>query len=366
MAGGILVVVGIIFIVMVHEAGHFCAARAVGMKVTEFFFGFGPRLWSTRRGETEYGIKALPLGGYVRITGMNLLEEVAPEDEGRTYRDKPFWAKSLVVLAGSATHFPLAFLLFYLVAAGVGLPVSTTTIESVQATLDAGGPTPASQAGLLPGDVLLAVDGNATPEWPDLVEAISAHPGEKVTLTVAREGRTLDLDVVLASVKDTDGTERGYLGIAPTARTERVGPLAAFGEAGRTLGNAVVGSVRGLWELVAGVPRLVGAVFGGNAESIGDSRPVSPIGLVGVAGALGPGYALQLVGYVAVFVGMLNAVPIYPLDGGHFAVAVYEKLRGRPADVRKLAPVAATVVAFLVLVGLLAIYLDIAHPFNLQ
>jgi len=365
MTAGILVIVGIIVIVMVHETGHFLAARAVGMKATEFFFGFGPRLWSTRRGDTEYGIKALPLGGYVRITGMNLLEEVAPEDEGRTYRDKPFWAKSLVVLAGSATHFPLAYLLFYLVIVGVGLPTATTTVDGVQAALDDGSPSPAALADLRAGDAIVAFGAVATPEWEDLVDAIATHPGEQVTLTVEREGETLFIDVVLASVDDGAGGESGYLGVASRIGTERVGPVAGLGEAGKTLGDAVVSSGRGLWELVTGVPRLLSAVFGGNLEDVGDSRPVSPIGLVGIAGDLGPGLALYLVGQVAVFVGVFNVVPLYPLDGGHFGVALYEKLRGRPADVRKLMPVAAAVVAFLVVIGLLAVYLDIASPLDL-
>ncbi|MBN2112947.1 MAG: RIP metalloprotease [Acidimicrobiia bacterium] len=365
MSGGILVIVGIIVIVMVHETGHYLAARSVGMKVTEFFFGFGPRLWSTRRGETEYGVKALPLGGYVRIIGMNPLEEVPPEDEGRTYRDKPFWAKSLVVLAGSATHFPLAFLLFYLVVSGIGLPVRTTTVDSVQATLDSGLPTPAAQAGLLPGDTVVSLDGVPTPEWEDLVDAITARPGREVVVGVDRGGQLLDFEVTLASVDDEAGGQRGYLGVAPGARTERAGPVEGLGEAGKSLGNAVVASGRGLWDLVVGVPRLVGAVFGGDADELGPNRPVSPIGLVGFAGDLGAGYALQLVAYVAVFVGVLNVIPLYPLDGGHFAVALYERVRGRPADWRKLMPVAAAVVAFLVIIGLLAIYLDIAHPFNL-
>jgi len=365
MSGGILVIVGIIVIVMVHETGHFLAARAVGMKATEYFFGFGPRLWSTRRGETEYGVKALPLGGYVRIVGMNPLEEVPPEDEGRTYRDKPFWAKSLVVLAGSATHFPLAFLLFYLVVAGIGLPVRTTSVETVQATLDNGLPTPAAQAGLLPGDTLTSLAGVATPEWADLVDALAARPGETVVLGVERDGRALTFEVTLASVDDGAGGRRGYLGVAPGVTTERAGPVEGLGEAGKSLGEAVVASGRGLWDLVVGVPRLVGAVFGGDVEGLGPNRPVSPIGLVDFAGDLGVGYALQLVAYVAVFIGILNVIPLYPLDGGHFAVALYEKVRGRPADWHKLMPVAAAVITFLVIIGLLAIYLDIAHPFNL-
>jgi membrane-associated protease RseP (regulator of RpoE activity) len=364
MTGALLIIVGIIVIVMVHETGHFLAARAVGMKATEFFFGFGPRLWSTRRGETEYGIKALPLGGYVRITGMNLLEEVAPEDEGRTYRDKPFWAKSLVVLAGSATHFPLAFLLFYAVVSGTGLPVATTTVADVQDTYQ-GVATPASLAGLLPGDTVLGLDDTTTPEWEDLVDTITAHPGDAVTLTVERADEILSVDVVLLSVDDGAGGQRGYLGIASGTRTERAGPVAGLGEAGSLVGDSVVASGRGLWELVTGVPRLLEAVFGGNLYEVGDNRPVSPIGLVDVAGDLGPIVAVLLVAQVAVFIGVLNAIPLYPLDGGHFAVALYEKLRGRPADVRKLMPVAAMVVGFLVIIGLLAVYLDIANPLDL-
>ncbi len=365
MSGGILVIVGIVAIVMIHETGHFLAARAVGMKATEFFFGFGPRLWSTRRGDTEYGVKALPLGGYVRIVGMSPLEEISPEDEGRTYQDKPFWAKSLVVLAGSATHFPVAFLLFYLVVSGLGLPVATTTVDTVQATLDNGTATPAAAAGLLPGDTVTSLAGVLTPEWQDLVDEITARPGETVALGVERGGQALSLQVTLATVDDGAGGERGYLGVSPGSRNERSGPVAGLGKAGAAVGDAVVASGQGLWQLVTGAPRLVAAVFGGHAADVGDSRPVSPIGLVGIAGDLGPAFALQLVAYVAVFVGVLNAIPLYPLDGGHFAVALYEKLRGRRADVRKLMPIAAVVVGFLVIVGLLGIYLDIFHPINL-
>jgi membrane-associated protease RseP (regulator of RpoE activity) len=366
MIGSILVVVGIVAIVMVHETGHFLAARAVGMKVTEYFFGFGPRLWSTRRGETEYGVKALPLGGYVRIVGMSPLEEIAPEDEGRTYRDHPFWAKSVVVLAGSATHFTVAFLLFYLVIAGLGVPSQTTTVDTIQATLDNGSPTPAATSGLQAGDTIVALDGSPTPEWTDLVDAISSHPGESVALSVERGSTLLTIDVTLAAVDNGSGGQRGYLGVAPTIETERAGPVVGLGRAGRELGDAVVASGQGLWGLVTGVPKLLAAVFGGNTASLGDNRPVSPIGLVGIAGDLGPAYALELVAYVAVFVVVLNVIPLYPLDGGHFAVALYEKLRRRKADIRKLMPVAATVITFLVIVGLLAIYLDIVHPFTLR
>src|SRR5688572_24379149 len=113
MIGGLIAVVAIVLFVTAHEAGHFVAAKATGMKVTEFFFGFGPKLWSTKKGDTEYGFKGVPLGGYVRIVGMNPLEEVAPNDIGRTYREKKFWEKSVVVLAGVGANFLLAYIMFY-------------------------------------------------------------------------------------------------------------------------------------------------------------------------------------------------------------------------------------------------------------
>ena len=122
MLGGVAAVIAIVFFVTAHEAGHFLAAKAVGMKATQFFFGFGPKIWSIQRGETEYGFKWFPLGGYVRIIGMNPLEEVAPGDMGRTYREKKFWEKSVVVLAGVGTNFLIAFILFYGIVLAVGVP----------------------------------------------------------------------------------------------------------------------------------------------------------------------------------------------------------------------------------------------------
>ena len=141
MIGGIAAFLAIVFFVMAHEAGHFIAAKATGMKATEFFFGFGPRLFSFRRGETEYGVKALPFGGYVRILGMNSLEDVDPADAGRAYRDKKFWQKSVAVLSGVAMNFLIAYVMFFgvILAEGVpemtsdGDPVASTTLDQVLA-----------------------------------------------------------------------------------------------------------------------------------------------------------------------------------------------------------------------------------------
>ena len=369
MTGGLIVVFGIIAMVMIHEGGHFLAAKAVGMKVTEFFFGFGPRLWSTRRGETEYGVKAFPLGGYVRIVGMNPYEEVDPADFGRTYREQPFRAKAIVVLAGVASHFLVAFVLFYVVASVLGVQATTTTVESVQATLDDGTATPAAVAGILPGDRILSIGGIATAEWSEVVDVIVDAPGETVDLVLERAGAQISVTVTLATIDDEAGGERGFLGVQAATVTERAGPLAGVADAGGAVGEATVASATGLFRMVTGFGGLVEAVITGDADRIDETRPASPIGLVRIGAEtqhLGIGFTLELLALVNVFVGLFNVVPIYPLDGGHFAVALYEKIRGRQADVRKLAPVAAVVVVFMVLLGVLAIYLDIANPFSLR
>ncbi len=136
--GGATVLLSIIFFVTAHEAGHFLAAKATGMKATEFFFGFGPKLASFKKGETEYGFKAIPLGGYVRIAGMNPLEEITPEDIGRTYREKKFWQKSVVVLAGVGTNFLIAYLMFAGINLAAGSEMLTTTIDQVVVETESG------------------------------------------------------------------------------------------------------------------------------------------------------------------------------------------------------------------------------------
>ncbi len=368
MIGGLIVVIGIIAMVMVHEAGHFFAAKATGMKATEFFFGFGPKLWSTRRGETEYGVKAIPLGGYVRIIGMNPYEEVAPEDVGRTYRVQPFWAKSVVVLAGVASHFVVAFLIFFLVGTLIGSEEATTTVNAVIATLEDGSVTPAATAGIEPGDTILRIGGVEIDTWSEIESEIRANPGETVAIRVERDAEVLVLTATLAALDDDAGGKRGFLGVAPTAETVRMNPIAALVDSGASVGQATGASSIGMWQLFTGLGDLVTATLTGDIGSINETRPASPIGLVRIGAQteeFGIGFTLKLIALINVFVGLFNLIPMYPLDGGHFTVALYEKIRGREADVAKLAPIAAAVIIFMVLLGVLAIYLDIASPFTL-
>lgn len=369
MSGGLIMLVAVVVSIMIHETGHYVAARATGMKVTEYFFGFGPKIWSTTRGETEYGIKAIPLGGYNRIAGMDPLEEIAPEDLGRTYRGKKFWAKSVVVLAGVFLHFLIAYAIFFglLVGYGVENPdVPLTTMAAIQPTLDDGGATPAAAIGLQVGDQILSVDGTAVSNWDQLAALISQHPSETVVLSVLRDGSIIELDPVLAAKVDDQGLTVGYLGVSPEYQRESVGVVRAAGLAGQAVGRATADTVTALGNLVrpSSLARLAGA-FVGNTDVPNDIRPVSPVGIVQLGRGLDAQGLLALVGLINIVLGVFNGLPLYPLDGGHFVVALYERVSGRKANMQKLMPVAAAVMMLVIFLFSVALLLDIVNPISL-
>ena len=382
--GPFIMIAGIVAMIVIHEGGHFLAAKAFGMKATEAFFGFGPKLWSMTRGETEYGIKAIPLGGYVRIIGMNPFEEIDAEEEHRTYRVAQFWKKTVVVLAGIVSHFIVAFVLLWGVGVVWGVVVidddgfaeRTTTVAAVSSTVPGSSdPSPAAEAGTEPGDVIVETNGVAVATWDDFGTFAETHGGDQVVVTVERDDQVLDLSATLAIIDrpivvdgeyvlgpdDEPMTEEvGFFGVTPEAAHESVGPIAMISTAASQVGEAVVMSVRGLWEMIIGFPKLVMSLFGGDDEILETVRPISPIGLVRIAGPAES--TLQLLALVNIFVGVLNFVPLYPLDGGHFSVAAYEKITGRQPNIEKLLPIAAAVFIFIVSLGLMGVYLDIFKP----
>src|SRR5450759_134864 len=257
-----IIVACIIVMVMVHELGHLLAAKRGGMKVTEYFLGFGPRLWSFRRGETEYGIKAFPLGGYVKIPGMTNLEQVDPADESRTYRQQPFHARLLVAMAGSAMHFLMAFALLWALLTFVGV-ASANQIQIQGVSTLAGKTSPAAAAGLKAGDIVVSVNGKpVNGDVNTLTNTIQNHVDQAVTVVVNRGGHKLSVPVTPANGRSAhqpgaDGpagsAPYGVIGVQLGSPIVRANPFHA-------LGSTVVDLGHFTWATVAGVAGLFSPV----------------------------------------------------------------------------------------------------------
>jgi membrane-associated protease RseP (regulator of RpoE activity) len=381
----LIVVACLVVMIMVHELGHFLTAKHGHMKVTEYFLGFGPRLWSFRKGETEYGIKAIPLGGYVKIPGMTNLEEVDPADEARTYREQPFRARLLVAVAGSAMHFLMAFVLLWTLVTFIGVPNGDKV--DVQQFITVGGrPGPAQSAGIRPGDVVVSADGRAVKgDTTTLISVIHSHPDTPVTLVVQRDGTDHTLVVTPVdgrTVHETGATQPsgtapyGVIGVNLGSPVERVGPVTG-------LGQSVDDMVRFSWASVVGVAHLfspsatvqrfreVGSAKAANQATADGTRVSSLVGVGRMAEdalRVSLGDFLIILISINLFVGIFNLFPMLPLDGGHVAIAVYEKIRtGRSkvlyhADVTKLLPFTWALVLFLAVLVATSLLTDLLHP----
>jgi membrane-associated protease RseP (regulator of RpoE activity) len=369
--GQVAFFVALILVILVHEAAHFGVAKAFRIKVTEFFVGFGPRLWSTRRGETEYGVKAIPAGGYVKIAGMNPYEEIAPEDLPRTYGAKPPWQRALVIVAGPLTHLVLAFLCLGVWLAVVGQPVAASPVVAAVAPTLGGVPSPAAAAGIRPGDRIVAVDAIGEPTDAELARYTRQHVGVPITLTVERDGRrlTLTMTPVLAEVA---GRQVGRVGVELGWARERTGLVDSVTGSAGLVGTAVTQTIGAIGKIFGpeGLGRIVHLIF---TDAPRPATEGGPLSVVGVGRAVSqtaehgnPGDILYLFALVNVFIGLINLLPLPPFDGGHLAVLAIEKVRGRTIDMRKVAPVAAVVAAFFILFTLSVVYLDIVKPVNVS
>jgi membrane-associated protease RseP (regulator of RpoE activity) len=369
----LIVVVALVVMIMLHELGHLLTAKWGHMKVTEYFLGFGPRLWSIRRGETEYGIKAIPAGGYVKILGMTSAEEVDLADEPRTYRQQPFHNRLLVAVAGSAMHGVMAFLLLWGLFVFIGTPQGNAVAISGFAPL-AHGVDPALVAGLRTGDVVVEANGAAVHSATDLQKIVAHRVGKPITIVVDRGGRRQTLVVTPHADSSTAGAN-GRIGVIIGAPIVRSGPVVSVGRAGQLFGRVVTGSFSGIGQVFSAsgiksyVHDLTSAKAASQAAQTGN-RPQSIYGAARLAVQGAQAGATQLILVlvtIIVFVGILNLFPLLPLDGGHVVIAVYERIRsrrGRPyhADVNKLAPITYAFVLLLAFIVVSSLYLDITHP----
>ncbi|MGK2948014.1 MAG: M50 family metallopeptidase [Acidimicrobiales bacterium] len=397
-ASVLIVILALVIMIFLHELGHFLTAKWSGMKVTEFFIGFGPKLWSFRRGETEYGLKAIPAGAYVRIIGMNNLDECDPADEPRAFRQQSFPKRLLVVSAGSLMHFLQAFVLLVLLLGVFGVPGGTIFGErdfevdeeawSIGLVIE---DSAAEEAGFVAGDRLVSLGGITTTTFDDVGDAVGPRPGDTVTAVIERDGERIERTLTLGT--NEEDPSRGFLGISPTyppIPSERLGPIEAttqsawelgsgLKQAGTALGSFFTGGIGGFADQVASGGNATGPAIGGGEGSGSGGRAVAEGDedrLLSIYGAARIGVNLTDRGIedlllfmvsINIFIGVFNLVPLLPLDGGHVVIAIYERIRsvgGRRhmADVSRLLPLTYAFVFFLLLLGVSSLYLDIVDP----
>ena len=374
--GIIAFILALLTSVMFHELGHFLTARKFGMRVSEFFVGFGKRIWSITRGETEYGIKAVPAGGYCRIEGMTPSDEMPKGEEDRAFVKASSLKKLIVLGAGSFAHFVIGFLLIFSIFFGIGY----TTITPVVAQVSKG--SVAESSGFLPGDEILSINGNRVDKWQVDAKQIADSKGAMLRFEVLRKGEKITIN---AAPMYSEEAKRYMLGVVTALGTEREGLVTSFTQASSSTWFLTKESVKSLIALPSKVPQLFRQTF------MNEER--DPNGLVGVVGAARvSGQAvgsdrlnqnerlttfILLVASLNIFVGIFNLLPILPLDGGHMAVAVADEVRAlfarlrrkpRPApiDVNVLTPLTGVVVVLLGILTIILVVADIINPVSLN
>ncbi|MCW8220670.1 MULTISPECIES: M50 family metallopeptidase [Streptomyces] len=416
-------VVGLLFSIAWHELGHLSTAKLFGIRVPQYMVGFGPTIWSRTKGDTEYGIKAIPAGGYIRMIGMfppgpdgrlearstspwrgmiedarsAAFEELQPGDEARLFYTRKPWKRVIVMFAGPFMNLILAVVIFLGVAMSFGFQTQTTEVAGVQQCVIAQSAnrdtcrstdpvSPAKAAGLKEGDKIVAFDGQRIDDWGTLSDRIRQTIGP-ATLTVQRDGQELTLHAVLkknaVAKKDSHGevvpdqyVSAGYLGFA--AQTEII-PL-SFGDSVVRMGDMIENGVHSIIALPSKIPDLWNAAF-----SDGERADDSPVGVVGAARIGGEVMNLDIPAQnqIAMMLFLLagfnlslflfNMLPLLPLDGGHIAGALWEALRRNaarvfkrpdpgPFDVAKLMPVAYVVAGIFICFTLLVLVADIVNP----
>lgn len=398
--GIVLFALAILISVALHECGHMWVARATGMKVRRYFVGFGPTLWSTRRGETEYGVKAVPLGGFCDIAGMTSVEELAPDETERAMFKQAAWKRIAVLFAGPGMNFVICLVLIYGIALIWGLPnlhpptraiVGETACVAPEVApgkvADCTGPGPAAVAGIRPGDVIVKVGDTPVASFEDMAAAVRKLHGT-VPVVVERNGApiTAYVDVTPTQRFSTAGghdsapqpSTVGAIGVAAV----RVGPTHY------NVFSALPATVAFAWDLtgevgkaLVAIPTKVGALV--HAIGGGQRDPQTPMSVVGasIIGGDTVDHGLWVafwffLAQLNLILGAINLVPLLPFDGGHIAIATYEKIRNlvrsargkvaaAPVNYLKLMPATYVVLVFVVGYMLLTVTADLVNPIRL-
>ena len=372
--GVLAFVVALVLSVMIHEFGHYLTAKRYGMKVSEFFLGFGTRLFSRQIGETEFGIKAIPAGGYCRIEGMTPTDQMPVGQEERAFYKATSGRKLIVLGAGSFLHFVIGYVLLFTLFAGIGttqvLPIISEVIKG----------SAAQSAGLLAGDEVVSINGKKITDWYRDVQVIRDSAGRELSLGVQRSGQELIITAT-PTLESIDGEQRYLLGIINESGLVRTGFISSFQKAAIVTKDFLFQSVKSLAKLPSKIPQLWGQTVDGQER---DANGL--VGIVGVARVSGEAVSSDnltpmerlatftlIIASLNIFVGIFNLLPILPLDGGHMAVAIadeiralFARMRGRarpaPIDVTVLTPITVVVFVILAALTLLLLVADIVNP----
>ena len=395
--GIILFALGIGITVALHEAGHMFTARAFGMRVRRYFIGFGPRIASFTRGHTEYGLATFPVGGFCDIAGMTAQDEfLTEEEEPYAMYKKPAWQRIIVLAGGITVNLLLGFIILLIIAMTTGLPnpdadvrprvgeVSCTANQNSAGDLEpCQGKGPAGEAGVEPGDIVLALNGETMDSFAQLRDTVMTHPGETVTLTVERDGAPRDFDIPLATVTrlNAEGqlVEVGAIGMSNQVIDirETYSFVDAIPATARYSGYALNATVQGIAQFPAKIPGVVASIFGQERDVNG---PMSVVGASRVGGELVErslwSSFFMMLATLNFFLALFNLIPLPPFDGGHIAVIIYEKIRDAlrrlmgkepkgPADYTKLMPITYVLAFLLMAVGALIMIADVVNPIRL-
>ncbi|MBD8028802.1 M50 family metallopeptidase [Corynebacterium gallinarum] len=398
LVGVVLFFLGIAVTIALHEWGHYITARAFGMKVRRFFIGFGPSVFTVRRGETVYGLKAVPVGGFCDIAGMTAQDELAPDEHHRAMYNKPWWQRIIVLSGGVVMNILVGFVVLYGVAVTSGIPNPdadfTATVGSVQCvpdrqidatTLsDCVGTGPAGDAGVRVGDRILAVGDREVASFEEVRDTVQQLPGETVTLSIERDGMLIDVPVIVEEATRLDASGRevavGAIGVTsqpPTDVYKKFGPVEGVGATARFTGDMISATFDGLLAFPGKIPGVVASIFGAEREIDG---PMSVVGASRIGGELVErsmwDMFMMMLASLNFFLALFNLVPLPPLDGGHIAVVLYERIRdffrklrgktpGGPADYTRLMPITVGMAALLMSVGATVIIADVVNPIRL-
>jgi membrane-associated protease RseP (regulator of RpoE activity) len=395
--GIVLFALAILISVALHECGHMWVARGTGMKVRRYFVGFGPTIWSTRRGEIEYGLKAIPAGGFCDIAGMTSVEELAPDEHDRAMYKQKTWKRVAVLFAGPGMNFVIGLVLIYAIAVIWGLPnlhptavigqTACAASEIKQGDLEkCTGEGPAAAAGIRAGDVVVKVNGTPVTDFSDMAGVVQKLHGT-VPVVIQRDGQTMTKYVDIAQRQRfvTNGkngapkpAQLGVMGVVGSQPgPTHYNPISAIPGTITFTGNLTVLLGKSLIAIPTKIGALVHAIGGGERSL---DTPISVVGASIIGGDTvdhGVWVAFWLfLAQLNFILGVINLVPLLPFDGGHIAIALYEKLRNMirsargkvaaaPVNYLKLMP--ATYVVLVLVVGymLLTVTADVVNPIRL-